>query len=137
MALTTRQLVVNLSYYHAQLPRIEPDGSSPCPDAEGAYFRAALAERALSERLRHSRECLRKDEERLRNAKDEQGRDSYRRATRTDREEIAWAERALRNAQKKRFPREPRGPWGESVAEAILPYDACPDHLLARLIEDN
>jgi hypothetical protein len=118
MADRTARLIEELAEACWGLPAIRPDGTSESPTSEQAYFRKEEAAYKLKKHLEDLYRLEKDTEHELRHCTSH-FRDGTKSVLMSTRKAIADAKQALARAAMKKFPREPRGPFGGRVGEPL------------------
>jgi hypothetical protein len=112
------ELIEKLAVEFHKLLRIEPDGTSECPFAEAWYFTKEEAAFELRKHVQGLRELRASYRDRLHKSTGEEAK-HCRAELHNMLQEITEGEKALARADTKKFPREPRGPFGERVGQPL------------------
>jgi len=114
----TDELIEALAETFWRLPTVAPDGTSQCTFAEELYFKKEEAAYELKQHLERLYESEKFFEGELRKCGD-QPREGTKMCLADTRKSIAEAKKALARAATKKFPREPRGPFGRRVGQEM------------------
>jgi hypothetical protein len=115
---STQRCIEKLANACYGLPGIEPDGTSECPFAEEVYFRKEEAAFELKQKLKSLYEWEKSYQNEIARG-ESRFREGAISSLQNTRDSIAAAKKALAIADKRKFPREPIGPFGRRVGEPL------------------